>query len=174
MYFVFSRINAGVISGSCSWCVCGIWCSYWWCPVQLRRGQLLLSDEDIMAIILLCYDCSLHTQVHEPVWNRTLSHVLRGIYQSLETVWTFALYPLGCFRGELFQRYLVASSAHAMFCETHTMECQFTFHFTAENIRWMYCWWCFLYLLIFICFRTTSFELIDSRIEAYFHKLFNP
>ena len=27
------------VSCCCSWCVCGFWCSYWWCPVQFRRGK---------------------------------------------------------------------------------------------------------------------------------------
>ena len=75
---------SGSVCCCSSWGICGIWRSYWWCPVQLGRSQLLLSNEDTMEVILQCNDSCFYAKIHESVWNWSFSYVLRGIYFSME------------------------------------------------------------------------------------------
>ena len=61
-------------------------------------GQLLFSNEDIVAIFLLCSHGSIYSTFNKPLRYISSCNVLRHIQQSLVSVWTGPLHDTGYFR----------------------------------------------------------------------------
>ena len=65
-----------------------------------------------MEVFLLCNDRCLYTEVHESLWDWPSGYVLCGIHQSLETLRTSAIYPIGCLRGKCYKEVKCRSAVH--------------------------------------------------------------